>query len=176
MPSVSTLNAIVSELDLSANEIVFESREGRKASDGESRPKTGRAQARALPRVAALDHLVADAGASSVVQRSHNRRAIRLDSGVVWERLTSAPDHGVDFLYVVYPPGAESTPATALMRHNGREYGFVLSGRLLVSIQFEDYELGPGDSIAFDSTRPHRLATVGDEPVEAVWVVVGRRQ
>ena len=38
------------------------------------------------------------------------------------------------------------------MRHMGREYGLVLSGRLRVTIGFdEEHELGPGDSIAFES-------------------------
>jgi mannose-6-phosphate isomerase-like protein (cupin superfamily) len=32
----------------------------------------------------------------------------------------------------------------------------------------------PGDSIAFDSTTAHRLFNVGDEPVHAIWFVVGR--
>ena len=64
------------------------------------------------------------------------------------------------------------------MRHMGREYGVVLAGRLRVTIGFdeEEYELGPGDSIAFESSRPHRLENAGDEPVEAIWFVVGRSQ
>jgi len=35
--------------------------------------------------------------------------------------------------------------------------------------------LGPGDSIAFDSTTPHRLINIGDEPVHAIWLGIGRR-
>ena len=63
------------------------------------------------------------------------------------------------------------------MRHMGREYGLVLSGRLRVTIGFDDeHELGPGDSIAFESSRPHRLENAGSEPVEAIWFVVGRSQ
>jgi quercetin dioxygenase-like cupin family protein len=60
------------------------------------------------------------------------------------------------------------------MRHPGREYGHVLSGRLGVQLGFERHELGPGDSIAFESSRPHRLENAGAEPVEAIWFVVGR--
>jgi len=43
-----------------------------------------------------------------------------------------------------------------------------------VQVGFEEYELGQGGSIAFDSSSPHRLWTIGDEPVHAVWVVIGR--
>jgi quercetin dioxygenase-like cupin family protein len=60
------------------------------------------------------------------------------------------------------------------MRHAGREYGIVLSGHLGVQLGFERHELRPGDSIAFDSAQPHRLWNLGDEPVEGIWLVVGR--
>ena len=50
-----------------------------------------------------------------------------------------------------------------------------MAGRLGVQISFDRYELGPGDSISFDSAAPHRLWTIGKEPVEAIWVVVGRQ-
>ena len=61
------------------------------------------------------------------------------------------------------------------MRHGGKEYGYVTGGRLGVQVGFERYDLGPGDSISFDSSSPHRLWTIGDEPAEAIWVVVGRQ-
>jgi quercetin dioxygenase-like cupin family protein len=80
----------------------------------------------------------------------------------------------VDFLFVVYEPGGASCDSGALMRHSGREYGHVLSGTLEVTIGFDKRILGAGDSISFDSTIPHRLATVGAEPVEALWFVIGR--
>ena len=37
---------------------------------------------------------------------------------------------------------------------------------------FESYELGPGDSIAFDSSTPHEYLNKTGEPVHAIWVVV----
>jgi quercetin dioxygenase-like cupin family protein len=61
------------------------------------------------------------------------------------------------------------------MRHGGKEYGYMIAGRLRVQVGFERYELGPGDSISFDSSSPHRLSTIGDRPAEAIWVVAGRQ-
>jgi mannose-6-phosphate isomerase-like protein (cupin superfamily) len=81
----------------------------------------------------------------------------------------------VDFLWSRYPVGAESCPADALLRHRGREYGYVEKGRLGVTIGFETYELDAGDSISFDSTIPHRVFTLGDEPADVVWMVIGLR-
>ncbi len=99
---------------------------------------------------------------------------INLASGVRWERLTPHSDRDVEFLYVVYPVGAASCAEDALMTHGGKEYGYVSSGTLGVRVGFDEYELGPGASIAFDSSSPHRLWAVGDEPVHAIWVVIGR--
>lgn len=169
-PSINTLFAIVSELELPVNEIVFDAKR-------DAGPRSGAAPARAQDdpvgrRTGEPDSVDAR---ESPVQRSTNRTSISLESGVSWQRLTAQPDHNVDFLYLRYPPGSESTPPHSLMRHNGTEYGYILSGRLQVSIGFDTYEIGPGDTIAFDCTQPHRFATVGAETVEAVWFVVGRR-
>ena len=91
-----------------------------------------------------------------------------------WERLTPHNDPDVEFLYVVYPVGGESSPEHALVTHGGREYGYVSSGTLGVQVGFDEYVLGPGASIVFDSSAPHRLWTIGNSPVHAIWVVLGR--
>ena len=56
------------------------------------------------------------------------------------------------------------------IRHVGTEYGFILKGTLEIVVGFETYVMGPGDSISFDSSRPHRFTNIGDEPVEAIWL------
>jgi transcriptional regulator with XRE-family HTH domain len=103
------------------------------------------------------------------------RVGLVLDTGVRWERLTAESDPVVEFLSVVYPVGAASCDERSLMRHGGKEYGYVISGRLGVRVGFDQYELGPGMAISFDSSAPHRLWAIGDQPAEAIWVVVGRQ-
>jgi transcriptional regulator with XRE-family HTH domain len=103
------------------------------------------------------------------------RAIINLETGVFWERLTAASDPLVEFLSVVYPPGAASCDENSLVRHGGKEYGYVIRGLLGVRIGFDEYELGPGMAISFDSSAPHRLWAIGPEPAEAIWVVVGRQ-
>ncbi|MDX6399731.1 MAG: hypothetical protein QOF27_337 [Gaiellaceae bacterium] len=149
-PSVSTLYALVTELGMTMSDVFGDARGAE----------------RTLAAVRSDDGLAA---------RPETRRVINLDSGVRWERLTPHSDQDVEFLYVVYPVGAESCPGDALMTHGGKEYGYVSSGTLGVRVGFDEYELGHGDSIAFDSSSPHRLWAVGDEPVHAVWVVIGRK-
>ena len=95
------------------------------------------------------------------VQRSGDRKVIRLASGVTWERLTTESIPNVDFLYVTYEVGGASSPEHEFQRHGGQEWGYVLGGSLGVTIGFDDVVLGPGDAIAFDSTTPHRLVQRG---------------
>ena len=151
-PSVSTLYAIAQVLSVSVDDLLF---------DEVNRPQRSppvRAEQGPFP-----------------VQRGSDRSRIRLASGVTWERLTTESVPGIDFLYVIYEVGGASSPENEFQRHQGREWGFVLSGRLGVTMGFENHVLEPGDSIAIDSTLPHRLYTVGDEPAHAIWFVLGRR-
>ena len=164
-PSVRTLYAIVSELGVSLDAIFDQTSTLQAAA---AKP-TGPQRRHAEP---ADRHPAGDGG---FVQRAADRAGIDLETGVRWERLTTRNEPDIEFLFAIYPPGSESAPADALVRHNGREFGVVLSGRLGITIGFEDHVLAPGDSVSFDSTTPHRLHNDGREPVTAVWVVVNRR-
>ena len=74
---------------------------------------------------------------------------------------------------MTYEVGGASSPEHEFQRHAGQEWGYVLSGDAGVTIGFEDYVLGAGDAIAFDSATPHRLFNAGTEPVHAIWFVLG---
>lgn len=150
-PSVGTLYSIVTELGVSLDRVI----RGGDFPETEGSPAHG-------------------ARGGSPVVHPDERPAIDLDSGVRWEELAADREEGVDFLHAIYDVGGASTPDRSLMRHHGREYGYVISGTLGIQVGFDEFELGAGDSIAFDSTTPHRLFNKGDVPVHAVWFVVGR--
>jgi transcriptional regulator with XRE-family HTH domain len=107
-----------------------------------------------------------------IVQRAGTRRTIDLASGVRWERLTPGTDERVDFLEVIYEPSGHSTDARRPLRHDGREYGLITSGTLHATVGFDTFELGPGDSIAFDSALPHLYWNATAAEVHAIWAVV----
>jgi transcriptional regulator with XRE-family HTH domain len=151
-PSVSTLFAIVSELDVSLDELLF----------NDERPP-GPAEAGSAPEARI-----------SPVQPAATRHHIRLASGVVWERLTTTSQPGIEFLFVVYDVGGASSPGDTYQSHSGYEWGYVISGVLEVIIGFDRYVLQPGDAVSLDSSVPHRLANIGDTPVHAIWFVLGR--
>jgi DNA-binding XRE family transcriptional regulator len=152
-PSVSTLWGLVTVLGLAMGDLF-----------SDTKPPAGQG-----PQPASQP------ASSGPVTAPGGRAVINLETGVHWERLTAASDHLVEFLTVVYPPNAASCDVDSLVRHGGKEYGYVVSGRLGVRIGFDEYELGPGMAVSFDSSSPHRLWAIGDEPAEAIWVVIGRQ-
>ena len=108
------------------------------------------------------------------LQRAGGHETLELESGVLWSRLTAGSYPGVEYLHVTYQPGACSSREGAFMRHAGQEFGYLTAGRLRVDVGFDRYELGPGDSISFPATTPHRLRNDGDTPAHAIWCILGR--
>ena len=158
-PSVRTLYAYASEFGVTVDEVLFDqappSPDGASASVSESSP--------------------AVEGPGLAVQRAAGRPTITLNSGVTWERLMFWADEDVEFIEATYAPGGASGPDDTLVRHSGHEFGHILSGTLRVVVGFDEFVLGPGDSITFPSSTPHRLSNDGGEAVRAIWVVRGRR-
>lgn len=107
------------------------------------------------------------------VQRAENRLSINLERGVRWELLTPVPEDNVEFMEVFFDVGGGNISGP-LTRHDGREYALVGEGTLGIQIGFEEYRLKAGDSLAFESTVPHRIWNLGGTRVRAVWLVLGR--
>jgi transcriptional regulator with XRE-family HTH domain len=144
--SVSTLYAVVEELGLSMDALF--AREGAGEWSGAVRGEP--------------------------VVRSTERPRIDLDTGVVWERLAHLDPGELEFLEVTYPAGSTSGASGRFSQHTGLDCCYVLSGRLTLHLGFEVYELGVGDTAAFDATRPHKLENTGAEDCRALWFIVHR--
>jgi transcriptional regulator with XRE-family HTH domain len=171
-PSVNTLYALATELGMSLDDLLFV--DAGPAPSAAQRPRSApstAASGSAAPAPADLRTALPP----DPVQRSNDRKSIRLASGVVWERLTTASIPNIEFIYVTYEVGGASSPEHEFQRHNGQEWGYILSGTLGVTVGFDEYVLGPGDAIALDSTVPHRLYNLGPEPVHGIWFTLGRR-
>jgi transcriptional regulator with XRE-family HTH domain len=176
-PSVATLFAICAALDITTDElfenetVTHEAPSPELAAGTDAEHNSWRTVTSFGVGPAEVSTLMdaATPGGSSPLVRPHQRKVIVLDSGVTWESLTATHADKTDFMFVRYDVGGSSTIENRLIRHVGTEYGFILSGCLEVTLGFETYRLSPGDSISFDSSRPHRLANVGDVPAEAIW-------
>jgi transcriptional regulator with XRE-family HTH domain len=161
-PSVSTLYAITTALGISIHE-VFEApppEPVKRAVGGTEAPTT------------VLEALGSSRGERiGPVVRSADRQALTLDTGVSWERLGELPPHSIDFMLVTYPPGGSSSSTGGLMRHPGTEFGYLISGELVLTLGFEETRLTSGDAISFESTTPHSYRNDGAVPAVGVWFV-----
>jgi transcriptional regulator with XRE-family HTH domain len=170
-PSVSTLYAITKALEISLEDVF----------DTPDPPERSTPVVDRLPTVAhALAASAAAAAAGVETQagtqigphvRPEEREVLELDSGVTWERLGRVPGVHVDFILATYAPGGSSSSTGQLMRHQGVEYGYIISGELTLTLGFDEHVLGPGDAVSFASTQPHSYRNDGTTPAVGVWCV-----
>lgn len=149
-PSVATLYALASLLSVSVDDLL-----GLKA---EQEPV-------AVPQSSSLE-----------LQRGVDNPVLEMENGVRWERLAMGSGGVADALLVTYQPGGSSSVEGKLMRHAGIEYAYFLSGEITLQLEFDTHVLGAGDSMHFDSSRPHMFANRGTVPAVGVWFIVGRRE
>jgi transcriptional regulator with XRE-family HTH domain len=154
-PSVSTLYALVSHLGISIDDLLG-----------------------VVPSAAGVPRPTAptDTLTVSTIQHAADNLVLEMENGVRWERLAMGDGGPADALLVSYEPGASSSIEGKLMRHAGVEYAYLIEGELTVQVDFDTYVLGPGDSLHFDSVRPHLYSNRGRTVARGVWFVVGRRQ
>ena len=94
-------------------------------------------------------------GKRLVVRRPERKRLHVPRSKIGYELLTPDLNRKVEFLWIQYEPGSVTHPAP--MAHPGEENAVCLEGSVVVTIDGQDFVLNKGDSISFDSGRPHRV-------------------
>ena len=157
-PSVSTLYALVNHLGVSMDELM-----GVTSPVADSALQ-GATATGSNPRL------------EPAVQRGSENPVLEMENGVHWERLAVGEGGPADALLVSYDPGATSSIEGRLMRHSGVEYAYILEGEITLQLEFSTHVLHPGDSLQFDSVRPHQYSNNGDVVARGIWFVVGRRQ
>ncbi|WP_269784822.1 helix-turn-helix domain-containing protein [Gordonia metallireducens] len=142
-PSISLLTALVDVLDVTMDSLF---------------PKQDEPMATPAPDTT-----------GNLVRRSHRRPEIKIGDGVRSQVLLPVEEDGIDFCEYVYDPGAGSLSATGTLSHPGREYGVITEGAIDVEFDDEVITLREGDSIAFDSARPHRFHNRSSAPARMIW-------
>ncbi|MFF5717514.1 helix-turn-helix domain-containing protein [Streptomyces buecherae] len=72
--------------------------------------------------------------------------------------------HAYKQILPVRPPDQRGRPEQG--SHEGYEWLYVLSGRLLLALGDHDLVMGAGEAAEFDTRTPHGVANAGDHPVE----------
>ena len=76
-----------------------------------------------------------------------------------------------DPFIVTVEPKPEGTPLY-LNSHEGQEFNMVMEGRLLLNVDGKDIILNEGDSLYFDSTKPHGMQALDGKPVKFLAVIM----
>ncbi|WP_459842087.1 cupin domain-containing protein [Fusibacter bizertensis] len=104
-----------------------------------------------------------------VVRKNERKRLIIDKATGIYELLTPDMNRKIEFLSIILKGGESSN--TELIAHEGEECGYVLKGHLLVKVGNNEYYLGEGDSISFDSSIPHRYINIGDRESYSIWAM-----
>jgi transcriptional regulator with XRE-family HTH domain len=100
--------------------------------------------------------------------KTYQRSPVPLSKGSIANLASGFPDSMFAPAILRLETGARSGPFVA---HKGQELIFCLRGQLLYIVETRAFLLEPGDSLMFDSTRPHRWQNAGDETVEALLII-----
>jgi transcriptional regulator with XRE-family HTH domain len=123
-----------------------------------------------LPRLAAAlsvstDELLRapEAEDPRVKGSSHTRHGI-----TYWPLTRSGPAGGLHAFKGRISARRRKPPAE-LPVHEGRDWTYVLSGRLRLILGERDFTIGPGEAVEFSTWTPHWFGVV-EEPVEAIMI------
>lgn len=72
------------------------------------------------------------------------------------------------FLVTITPDGKPPV----MHGHEGQEFNYVLSGKMMLYIGDISYELSEGDSVYFDASVPHAEQAIGNTDVKFIAVVI----
>lgn len=164
-PSVTTLFALAQQLEVPVDAFF----ETQPLAEIEHTPPPGEP-----PETRTFTEQMWPEGVNLAKQQYHLRRderpTVEIRGGVRWERLTRTPLQDIEFMELVYQPGAESD--SQLYRHPGIECVLVTENQLDITIGFDVNHVVAGDSIAFPSSLPHRYVNPTDRVSRAVTVIL----
>ncbi|MBE6606766.1 MAG: helix-turn-helix domain-containing protein [Ruminococcaceae bacterium] len=72
------------------------------------------------------------------------------------------------FLVTISP----DTKPPVMHDHEGQEFNYLLSGKMMLYIGDISYELSKGDSVYFDASVPHAEVALGDKDAQFIAVVI----
>lgn len=104
-----------------------------------------------------------------VLRKNEHKTLYRPDTRIKYTLLSPNLQGNIEFLLIAGPSG--STSGATEFQHIGEEYGVIITGVMDIFVDGKKYTLREGDSLRFDSSRPHRWENPSDEEFIAVWAV-----
>jgi transcriptional regulator with XRE-family HTH domain len=94
--------------------------------------------------------------------------------GVLEELGTGIGAEGIQPFVVTFNPRADSGPQS--MNHDGVEFIYCLTGKVVYTVMGEEYALEPGDTIMFSSKMPHSWHNPLDESSQVMIILAASEE
>ncbi|MBF4695412.1 cupin domain-containing protein [Fusibacter ferrireducens] len=104
-----------------------------------------------------------------VVKKDERKKMIIGKSSRTYEMLTPDQQGKIEFLMITIR--ADEEKARDFVTHEGEECGYVLKGKMKITVGDQTFLMGEGDSITFQSTIPHKYDNVGEEDCVSIWAM-----
>jgi DNA-binding XRE family transcriptional regulator/uncharacterized cupin superfamily protein len=88
-----------------------------------------------------------------IFTQKDTRAGVTFSHGKLEEMGTGVGTEGLQPVLVSFEPRTDSGPQP--LTHEGSEFVYCLTGRVIYNVVGEEYTLGPGDSLMFTSKMPH---------------------
>lgn len=105
----------------------------------------------------------------SLVRKGKGAKMLRSPSYDYQSLAANFVDKKMEPMLVTVHPGK---PQGDKNSHPGQEFDYVLSGRLAITIDDHELILDEGDSVYYDSTHPHSMKALGDEPMQFLAIIL----
>jgi len=111
-----------------------------------------------------------DGATAPRLTRRDARPIVSFGRGARKALVTPKPFHALEVVVAEFEPGG-STGEEAYTHGDSEEVFFVVRGNVELQLGDDHFELGPGDSVRYRSSTPHRVANPGAEPAEVLFVI-----
>lgn len=110
-----------------------------------------------------------DKSSVTVVHANERKELVYPQSGVEYQLLTPNLKGKLEILYITAEPGGDT--GQDRFTHDGEECGFIIQGKMEITVGNDTHILRPGDSVTFSSNEPHSWKNISDEKLIAFWAV-----
>lgn len=106
---------------------------------------------------------------STITRKDERRTIITNNDSRIYELLI--PTHNKKIEYMLITLNGCTHGSEQAISHEGEECGYVIKGSMVVIIQGEKHILHQGDSIYFDSSKPHVYENYDDKECTSIWAM-----
>jgi transcriptional regulator with XRE-family HTH domain len=104
-----------------------------------------------------------------VHQKQGQRPRVAFEHSTIEDLAAGMSRFSAEPLIVTINPGADSGKNPIV--HTGREFVYCIEGHITYTVKNQEFELGPGDSLAFEAYLPHHWKNTASGPSRALLVL-----